>query len=639
MRGATILEATLCTGNYVAYTESAGRSMSLLKNERLGLAMVVASVAVIVLITGLLFKYQRDSRLDRIHVQGVSLARLLSSMPYEQLVLATGRQGPLHVLKQSHNDPDFLYTRIVDREGNPLAEVTAPGIVVPAAPMSVEPAAWMGARELELPGDDRTIVEFYAPVLSDGNLAGHICIGYSKPGYGINYEQLPFFATLALPIFLLTPLFYSLVKRETQPLRAANAELLAFLNCGKFQRVEVDASGERGEFMQRFNRFLGVMEERVEALQSQNTDMLMSGKVLSYKKSRIEAVLQAIPDAVMILDESGSTVFANVKFKSVLGLDANEIIGTKPQQWCMNAEVRTLLSDDRRRRGEQGHRLESIEFAPRHAPKKAISASAYPLFLPKDPGHRLGTLVLFRDVTGEVLAKAARGEFVAHIAHELKTPLNVMAMYSEVLLDSAADSREVDIEAANVIHDQVERMATLINNLLSITQIEMGSINIKKQRIKLRELLMDIFDSVSPNGRSAELKFELDLPSDLPPISVDKDLMRVAINNLLTNAIKYNRPGGAVTLATEETEAQIHIRVRDTGIGIEAEDQARIFEKFFRSEEEGVRKRSGHGLGLALAKEIVHLHHGELSLQSSPGKGSEFTITFNKDAGFLQQAI
>jgi signal transduction histidine kinase len=121
-------------------------------------------------------------------------------------------------------------------------------------------------------------------------------------------------------------------------------------------------------------------------------------------------------------------------------------------------------------------------------------------------------------------------------------------------------------------------------------------------------------------------------------VSVDKDLLRVAVNNLLTNAIKYNKPGGRVTLSADESEQEISIRVRDTGIGIAPAEQQRIFDKFYRSEEESVRLQSGHGLGLALAREIVLLHHGTLSVESTPGEGTEFTIELNKETHFLKQA-
>jgi len=156
---------------------------------------------------------------------------------------------------------------------------------------------------------------------------------------------------------------------------------------------------------------------------------------------------------------------------------------------------------------------------------------------------------------------------------------------------------------------------------------------------EVRDLLEDAFDNVSRSGREAKLDFKLELPDDISPVSVDKELLRIAINNLLTNAIKYNNAGGTVMLRAEETADAITICVKDDGIGIDVKDQEHIFSKFYRSEDDEVRNRTGHGLGLALAQDIVHLHHGELRVVSEPGAGAEFIIELSKDSGLLQKAI
>ena len=136
----------------------------------------------------------------------------------------------------------------------------------------------------------------------------------------------------------------------------------------------------------------------------------------------------------------------------------------------------------------------------------------------------------------------------------------------------------------------------------------------------------------SRSARGEQLRFLVDVPKDAAPIFVEKDLMRVALNNLLTNAVKYNDEGGEVSVLVEETETRTTIHVRDTGVGIRPEDLPKIFEKFYRSEDEAIRKRSGHGLGLSLAREIVELHGGSIRVESTVGVGSEFSIVLRKRA-------
>ncbi len=195
------------------------------------------------------------------------------------------------------------------------------------------------------------------------------------------------------------------------------------------------------------------------------------------------------------------------------------------------------------------------------------------------------------------------------------------------------------MDACNVIHDEVERLSTLVSNMLNITKMETGSLSLERQRVRLRDLLKDVFNHISKSGGAGELKFDLLLPGKLSAVAVDKDLLRIALNNLLANAIKYSEPGGKVSLSASETADAIEIRVTDTGLGVALEDQERIFEKFYRSDDENARKRGGHGLGLSLAKDIVELHQGRLSVESTLGEGAEFIITLQKEAGLVQQAI
>lgn len=608
------------------------------KNERLGLIMIAASLFVIALVITLLFQYQQESREEQIKAQGVSLTRLLSGMPMAQLVPSKGKTGMLQVMRYSQDNPDFLYGVVVDAQGNLLSEASVSGTIIPNAPLSPEPSSWLGERVLSHSTDGRDITEFHAPLIVDGNLAGYVRLGFIKPGFGLSRRQLPFFATLALPIFLLTTLFYFLVRREIKPLSKMNNAIENIIDRGNFQKVEIEATGDLADFMQRFNNFIELAGGRINDLESHQLDLQTSTKLLSYKRERIETVLQSFPDGVAVLDEAGVISFANNKLISLLGISSEDMLGKKPRECFNNPDILTFLS---KYEGKvvAGYSSESITFEPENAKDKKIEVRVYPLFSPKDKSTVFGSLVVFRDVTQESLAKTSRGEFVAHIAHELKTPLNVLSMYSEALQGEDGKEEKFRIEAVNVIHDEVERLSTLISNLLSITKFEMGSMHIDRTRVKLRSLLQDAFDNVSRSGRSEGINFKLDLPSEISSVSVDKDLLRIAINNLLTNAIKYNISEGSVTLTAEETDDRIFIRVKDTGIGISEEDKIRIFEKFYRSEDEEVRNRTGHGLGLALANDIIQLHHGTLSVNSTPGEGSEFIIEFIKDASWIDKAI
>ena len=604
--------------------------------ERPGLAMILASLTVIAVIIAGLTTYLRDARTEQIRAQGVGLARLLSGLSLEQLVPERGQQGLLNILAGQAGE-ELAYVAVVDRAGSPLLEVSPTGTVIPPGAVGNSPSEWL-SEHMVTTSAGRRIMEFHAPVFALGEFAASIRLGYFRPSALPRYSDVPFLAMLALPIFLLTPLFYLLLKREMRPLLAASGEIEKALTEGPFQQVEIQASGDLADFMGRFSRFMQAAESRIHELEANRGELLTSAKLLSYRKSKIETVLQALPEAILILDENGRASYANEKIATLLGVPASVVTSKHPREWCTHTELLEFLGAYERKVPNQ-FVMDTVSFRPADHSDRTLSVNGYPLFSPKDSQSIHGTLVVVRDVTEYDLARQGRAQFVAHLAHELKTPLNTLALYSEALMDDGGRDEKNVVESANVIHDEVERVSALINNLLNITRIEMGSMDVKRQRVRLRDLLEDIADNMGHEARAKGIDLQLDLPHDILPVNIDKDLLRIAINNLLTNAIKYNVAGGRVTLTADESDDSLKIAVTDTGIGIPEDERASVFSRFYRGGSDEVAQRTGHGLGLSLARDIVEMHDGELLVESTVGTGSTFTIALHKRAGLIQQAI
>ncbi len=599
---------------------------------------MLASLVSIAAIAWVVFDNQHEARIRDIRGQGVSLARALSAVPYEQLAGGGEQQGAIRVLRHSASSNDFAYVVVVDRGGETATELAADGIIVPAATMPAEPTAWMGEARLSLSGTGQDVIEFHAPLLTDGELQGFVRLGYAVPGNGINVDQLPFVAAVALPVFLLVPLFYLLLRLEVRPVREASREIGNALESGDFSKLEVAATGELGEFMRRFNSYVEHASDRIHALESEQQRLVTSSKLLTYRKNRVETVLETLPEAVMILDESGAITFANQKLAAMFNVSPEVVLAQPPQKWCDNPDILQLLS---KYQGAGNSRTftDTIRFSLDEASQRAIATRTYPLFSPKNPSEAIGTLVIFRDETQEALARQARTDFVAHLSHELKSPLNVLGLYSESLLSEAGKSEEFRIEAANVIAEEVDRLSSLITGLLSMTQIETGSLAPERSLVRLRDVAQAAFDEAVHSAKRKDLTFEFDAPREMSPVNVDKDLIRIALTNLLSNAVKYNKEGGKVRLSIAETDDAIQVRVADEGIGISEDEASKIFEKFYRSEDERVQAIGGHGLGLALARQIVELHHGSLTLDHERDEGAEFIINIWKETSAVKQAI
>jgi two-component system sensor histidine kinase VicK len=593
---------------------------------------------VIFLISALLLSNQQQSKVTQLREQASSLASVLARAPVDQLTSRTSDYGMLNVLRISQNSDEFAYAIVNSAHGDLMNAVTSPGVSVANTPLPEQSSLWPGERTYSMPNTGEKILEVYAPIIDSGELAGNVRIGYLMPQLGFSWNQLPFIGSLALPIFLLTPLFYFLVRREIRPIHAVNKKMSASIDDGTLGTFSVQAGGELREFMDKFNTFMRLSKSRVDALESEKNGLLTDKKLLAYQHTRTESVMQAIPEGLIILGEDGQVAFANAKVGTLLGVDTHEILHKKPTEWCNFPELLDYLCQF-----DPGTRercfTETLCLDNPVSTGMKFSVRAYPMFAPEDPETIFGRLIVLNDTTRDVLAEESRSNFVAHVAHEIKTPLNTMSLYAEALRGEQGDDETFRIEAYNVINDEIERLAALVDNLLSITKIEMGSMKIRKQRVRLRDLLQDSFDRLHQTGRGSELDLQLDLPEELSSVTVDKDLFRIALNNLLVNAVKYSDAGDTVSLTAEETTESIQIRVRDTGIGISAGEQSKVFEKFYRSTDKEVQNRAGHGLGLALTKEIVELHRGQVSVASEPGEGSEFVIDLWKDSGTVQQSI
>ncbi len=597
---------------------------------------MVASLLAITAIVLLLFANQRDNQLADIRAQGVSLTRAISGVPYEQLVPGGQQQGVVQALHHGAGNEKLAYVNISDSSGLTVVEAVAEGLIVPAAKIPSEPSAWLG--DVEQASGRTRFVEFHAPLLQNGDLRGFIRLGYFYPSVGPSLEQVPFLAMVALPVFLLAPFFYLLLRLEVRPIKAANDEISKLIEEDGFKSVNIAATGELGEFMQRFNHFVEMASEKVAVLEQDKERLLTSSKLLTYRKNRVETVLETLPEAVMILDESGTVTFANQKLAAMFNVTQETLLAQPVQSWCEHPDVLNLIAKFQSA-GKSRNFTETVRFNTDAVAARSVATKTYPLFSAKNPGAALGTLIVFRDETQEALARQARTDFVAHLSHELKSPLNVLALYSESLLGEVGKSREYQIEAANVIAAEVDRLSTLITGLLNMTQIESGAISPDRSLVKLQDVVASAYEEAKAMAADKACRFELDVPKEMNPVLVDKDLIRVAVTNLMSNAVKYNKDNGIVTVAVEETEDAIQVRVADTGIGISEEEEARIFEKFYRSCDERVQAIGGHGLGLALARQIVELHHGTLMLNRDRAEGAEFIINLWKEATAVRQAI
>lgn len=236
--------------------------------------------------------------------------------------------------------------------------------------------------------------------------------------------------------------------------------------------------------------------------------------------------------------------------------------------------------------------------------------------------HAIG---VFYDVTQIELLEKVRQEFLSNISHELRTPLTSILAFVETLEDGAIDDRENNRRFLGVIRRNAERMRVLIGDILELSQIETGNVSIGIGEVKLSQMVDDVFASLT--SKAAERNVELINTIDAGTrVVADPARLEQMLTNLIDNAIKFNRPSGAVTASVKMNGSMNSISIADTGEGILPEHLQRIFERFYRADRGRTRDVGGTGLGLAIVKHLARLHRGEISVSSILGQGTTFTI-------------
>ena len=239
-------------------------------------------------------------------------------------------------------------------------------------------------------------------------------------------------------------------------------------------------------------------------------------------------------------------------------------------------------------------------------------------------------LFVFHDITQLKTYETMRADFVANLTHEIRTPLSALYGYAETL-EHGVEDPETAKRFLRIIERQAKRLARLVDDLLSLSNLERGLTPLKLEEIAPRSILEDAAELMREQAERGGINLEIDSPGELPSIRADRDKMHQVFLNLIDNAIKYTPRGGRVTLlarpATHPSVPTIEMIVADTGEGIPASDIPRLTERFYRVDRARSRELGGTGLGLAIVKHIVQLHQGMLSIESRVGEGTTVTIS------------
>jgi two-component system phosphate regulon sensor histidine kinase PhoR len=356
---------------------------------------------------------------------------------------------------------------------------------------------------------------------------------------------------------------------------------------------------ELGRLGRAINEMAGQLQRRLGALEAERDER--------------ERILAHMSDGVALLDTDGRFRHANQKFAALLGAPRPPEVGLAFQDYASAHELRDLFESARR--GGQTVEIETRLWTP---PRRFVRATATPIGGPE----RASVLLVLHDLTDAEQLQRVRQDFIANVSHELRPPLTSLRGYAETLLDGGLDDVAHREEFVRTIRDQAVRLTALVEDLLSLAELEAQGAGLRMEPLNLRDIAGRQIDALRPRADAAGLVLALE-PG--PPVEVLADRVRItqAVANLLDNATKYTERGEVrVALGLEGGSAWCE--VRDTGAGIPAEDLPRVFERFYRVDKARSREKGGTGLGLSIVKHVIALHGGRVSVESEPGRGSTF---------------
>jgi PAS domain S-box-containing protein len=353
--------------------------------------------------------------------------------------------------------------------------------------------------------------------------------------------------------------------------------------------------------------------------------------------SRSQAILEAVADGVVVTGPDNRITFLNTSAVEILGLKAEKVVkqsldtfggifGKAAGTWMQtindwsNDPVSYQVGDSYAEQLElEDGRIALVHLAP--------------VILQND---FLGTVSIFRDITHEVEVDRLKSEFVATVSHELRTPMTSIRGYVDILLMGAAGAlNENQSHFLHIVKNNTERLNILVNDLLDISRIEAGRVTLSPQPLDLRDVAEDVLADILRRSQEENkpMAFSLDAPKDLPRVRGDAERIRQVMGNLVDNAYHYTPENGQITVHLHSVNgSEVQVDVEDSGVGISKEDQARIFDRFYRGEDPLVLATPGTGLGLAIVRQLIEMHDGRIWLKSEgEGQGSTFSFTLPVD--------
>ena len=374
---------------------------------------------------------------------------------------------------------------------------------------------------------------------------------------------------------------------------------------GDFSRRIVATSGDEiGELASTLNKMAQDIEDKIKEIRAQN--------------EKLAATFNCMIEGIVVVDKMGRVISVNSTVERIFRTSKEELEGKNFLEAIRNNDISEIINDVLNH-GEPLSKEISLVLPVR----KVFQINASPIF---DNEGVSGCLIVIHDITEIRRLETVRSDFVANVSHELKTPLTSIKGFIETLLEGAIDDKENNRHFLKIIQDHAERLNNLVEDLLSLSDLESEETRLEIQDFDLRQELEDIILGFRSQLKKRNVEVRNELPAALS-VSADKEKIGRVLTNLIDNAIKFNKDQGWIRITSQPMNGHIKITVEDSGVGIPERDLSRIFERFYRVDKARSRELGGTGLGLSIVKHTIELHKGSVGVDSVEGTGSRFWFT------------
>lgn len=392
-----------------------------------------------------------------------------------------------------------------------------------------------------------------------------------------------------------------IARATTRPIREMTKASRKIAGGELGQKIPISSRDETAQLAQAFNEM------------SLNLSKLVGD--ISTEKTKLQTILSNMADAVMMVDVEGKVVLGNRATERLFNVREKDAIDKPLIEVVHDHEADEILKLCLKTSQTQTGQFESV------ISKRFIRVIAVPLV----DDSLTGALLLFQDLTELRGLQTMRRELIGNISHELRTPLAGIKAMLETLKEGAIEDKQAAADFLSRIEGEADRMTQMVSEITELSRIETGRAELRMTPLNLKLLVEEVAAQLNPLAQRHQVTITTDLVTDLPAGRGDKDRIRQALVNLVHNAIKFNHPGGSVTMSTKASGEFVIVSVSDTGVGIPEEELPHVFERFYKADR--ARTRGGSGLGLAIAKHIVQAHGGSIWAQSEEGQGSTFSFS------------